>query len=117
MPFSITVDASQVIQLLTRLSQGIASDIPTKAFTAAAEQMVSGATSIVPVLTGNLRDSISAGQASANGVEIVAEAEYAAYVELGTSKMNAQPYMRPSIPEAINALVNTAIQEIESVLG
>lgn len=117
MPYSVTVDISQVTQLLSRLSQGIVNDVPTKALTAGADALVSSATSTVPVVTGNLRSSISAGPASAKEVEVVAEAEYAAFVELGTSKMSAEPYMRPGIPQATQALVNTAIQEIESITG
>lgn len=117
MTYSVTVDITQVSQLLSRLSQGIKNDIPTKALTAGAEQLVSGATSVVPVDTGNLRDSIEAGQASARGIEVTAGADYAAYVELGTSKMSAQPYMNPSIPAAIRALVNTAVEEIDSVIS
>ena len=94
----------------------MSSNVPIKAFTAGADALVSEATAVVPVLTGNLRSSISAGPASANGVTVIAEAEYAAYVELGTSKMSAQPYMRPGIPRAITALVNTAVQEINSIV-
>lgn len=117
MTYSITVDISQVTQLMQRLSQAMTSDIPTKALTAAADTLVSSATSIVPVLTGNLRSSISAGSASAEGVEVTAEAEYAAFVELGTSRMSAEPYMRPGIPRATQVLVNTALQEIQSITG
>lgn len=117
MPYQITVDITQVTALLTRLSQAIVSDIPTKALAAAADQMVTGATGIVPVRTGNLRDSIQAESASSTSVAVTAEADYAAYVELGTSKMGAQPYMRPSIPAAVQALVNTAVEEIQNSLA
>ena len=117
MPYTIRVDVSQVTQLLSRVSQALTSDVPQKALTAGANALVSSATATVPVRTGHLRSSISAGQASAEEVEVVAEAEYAAFVELGTSRMSAQPYMKPGIPQATQALVNTALQEIKNVIG
>jgi HK97 gp10 family phage protein len=115
MPFSITVDISQATSLLSRVAQAASNDVPVKAFNAAAESLVSSATSTVPVITGNLRNSIRAGAATASGVEVTAEAEYAAFVELGTFKMSAEPYMKPGIPQAIQALVNTAVEALQSI--
>lgn len=48
-----------------------------------------------PVLTGTLESSISA---DINGLsaEIGPHTDYEAYVEYGTSKMHAQPYMGPA---------------------
>ena len=53
-----------------------------------------------PVDTGNLRNSIT----HTVGVEeqaayIGTNVEYAAYVEMGTSKMKAQPYLKPAVVE------------------
>lgn len=53
-----------------------------------------------PVDTGRLRNSIThevdmSDQAAIIGTNV----EYAAYVELGTSKMRAQPYLRPAALE------------------
>lgn len=55
-----------------------------------------------PVRTGALRNSIdySVENASTEGsVKIVAGMPYWKYVEFGTSKMKAQPYLKPSIAE------------------
>lgn len=55
---------------------------------------------LAPVDTGRLRSSIQARKGTDSRgpyVEIVAGTNYAAYVEFGTTRMAAQPYMRPAI--------------------
>ena len=47
---------------------------------------------------GNLRDSIRAVVYGATG-KIIALVHYAGFVELGTRKMGAQPYLRPAVDE------------------
>lgn len=49
-----------------------------------------------PVDTGRLRNSITHQQESENVEVIGTNVEYAAYVELGTVKMAARPYLRPA---------------------
>jgi len=73
-----------------------------KEITASAERIAIGAAYLAPVDTGMLRDSIRSrvvaylapGMFSA---EALADTEYAAFLEFGTSKMDAQPYMIPSL--------------------
>lgn len=48
-----------------------------------------------PVDTGRLRNSISHARDD-NAAYIGTNVEYAAYVELGTSKMKPRPYLRPA---------------------
>ena len=53
-----------------------------------------------PVDTGNLRNSIThAVEGSEDAVYIGTNVEYAPYVELGTWKMQAQPFLRPAATE------------------
>ena len=47
-----------------------------------------------PVDTGRLRNSLSHA-VDGNAAIIGTNVEYAPYVELGTSRMSAQPYLRP----------------------
>lgn len=53
-----------------------------------------------PVDTGNLRGSITYEvDAGDNAVYIGTDVEYAPYVELGTSRQKAQPFLRPAASE------------------
>ena len=54
---------------------------------------------LCPVDTGELISSID-GFTDGESVEVYADADYAQYVEYGTSKMEAQPYFRPAIAAA-----------------
>lgn len=50
-----------------------------------------------PVDTGRLRNSISHAVDEGEDMAIIGtNVEYAAYVELGTSRMTAQPYLEPA---------------------
>ena len=78
--------------------------------------MVEGAAKmIVPVDTGALRDSIhTTGKSTANGAEatVGSSLEYAAYVELGTSRMQAQPYLHPALQKNKQKAKQLIIDEI-----
>lgn len=75
-------------------------DIKSK--TARALEVVGGtaegyAKMLCPVDTGNLRNSIAHEMRGENTVAVGTNVHYAPYVELGTSKMRAQPYLRPAL--------------------
>lgn len=58
-----------------------------------------------PVDTGNLRQSINHKVIdSEKSVRIGTNVEYAPFVEFGTIKMNAQPYLRPALLENKEAI-------------
>ena len=116
MPWQITVDVSKAIPLFSRLEGQSITTIPIRAFTAAGVELQLSARAAAPIRTGNLRSSIQVGPASAEGVEVEAGAEYAGYVEFGTRYMSSRPYMRPSIPRAVQALVDTASREIQRAI-
>jgi HK97 gp10 family phage protein len=62
---------------------------------------------ICPVDTGNLRNSITYDvKESENAVYIGSAVEYAPYVELGTSRMKAKPYLRPAIEDNMQTYEN-----------
>lgn len=50
--------------------------------------------------TGRLRGSVT-GEYDGNGVQVGTNVEYAFYVEEGTYKMKARPYIRPSIADHV----------------
>jgi HK97 gp10 family phage protein len=55
------------------------------------------AKAVVPVDTGNLKNSIQTEPGDSDLTKYVGpHTEYAVHVEYGTSRMRAQPYMRPA---------------------
>lgn len=74
----------------------------------------SHAKQLCPVDTGNLRNSITHAQLDENTEIIGTSVSYAAFVELGTVRMKARPYLRPAAenhgPE-YKAIILKALQE------
>lgn len=78
---------------------------------------------LCPVDTGELISSID-GFTDGESVEVYADADYAQYVEYGTSKMEEQPYFRPAIAAAFEIAkrdwqeaVDEAMEEEEQMLA
>lgn len=88
--------ASLADMIEERVAEGVAS---------AARVISEEARQRCPVDTGNLRDSISVETDGQKAV-VTATADYAAYVEFGTSKAAAQPFLVPAILESADAAVS-----------
>ena len=77
------------------------------------DNMVSYAHGIVPVRTGNLMASIFADVDEDNlSITLGATADYASFIEYGTVKMRAQPFLQPAADvgtEEMNARIEEAI--------
>lgn len=52
--------------------------------------------------TGRLRNSVTHQVISEDSVAIGTNVEYAPYIEFGTYKMDARPYIRPAIEDYMN---------------
>ena len=65
----------------------------------AGRDMENTAKGLVPVRTGRLRESIFHEVLDIEGLAVGSTVEYAAYVEYGTSRMQAQPFIEPAIVE------------------
>lgn len=70
------------------------------------------AKSIAPVDTGTLRASIQAIKIGLAHWKVVVSVHYAAYVEFGTVKMAAQPFLQP----AVNFVRPVLIQALRKVV-
>lgn len=86
------------------------------------DTFLSVANSLVPVDTGYLRSTIDAGEWG-DGFWCEASADYAQYVEYGTSYMDAQPYFEPALEMAFGEAMVVAQQalteaqeELEAIL-
>ena len=65
-----------------------------------------------PVDTGYLRSTVFV-QENGDDVEIGFEAPYASYVEFGTYKMAAQPFLRPAFDEAELQALSAIVDSVE----
>ena len=64
-----------------------------------------------PYLTGHNRNSIAAGPLKEDGREVIGEvfteSGYGGYLELGTSRMKARPYLQPAAIQAVKQMLKT----------
>lgn len=58
-----------------------------------------GAKNRAPVDTGQLKKTIFQGKAGSLTYKVVAPVHYAVYLEKGTRKMRAKPFLRPALEE------------------
>ncbi len=75
---------------------------------------------LVPVRTGHLLASIrpdigdtEEGEEAFEPVQVVADTPYASFVEFGTSRMEAQPFLGPAVEE----IEPQVLEEIDSILA
>jgi HK97 gp10 family phage protein len=61
--------------------------------------------------TGNLQNSINAARERELTWRVTAHADYAVYVELGTRRMTAQPYLDPALRQG-QQFLNAALKAI-----
>lgn len=86
---SIRMNTSNLEQVLREASRGARLSI--------AQDILDDAKASAPVDTGALRDSGYLEEDGVSGdIRIGFTVNYASYVEFGTSKMRAQPYLRPA---------------------
>lgn len=93
--FRLVLDASALAKLEGMSREFIADKV--------LPQMVEKAKRIVPVDTGELQESIHQ-EVDGDGMRLVASSDHAVYIELGTVKMHAQPYLRPAAYTVLEGL-------------
>jgi HK97 gp10 family phage protein len=101
MPFTVNGHKETAAALAQLAKDLFDSDIP-KVLQDAADTFVSKAQQNAPVDTGNLRDNIAVEEVDETHAVVTSGAEYSIYVEEGTSKMQAQPFMQPALAEMEN---------------
>jgi HK97 gp10 family phage protein len=88
-------------------------DLETKsAEMAMASIVLEDSQALVPVRTGELKDS--GHIEDTDGVNVIYDAEHAVFVEFGTYKMAAQPYLRPAMDENEGKIVRAAGEAIQA---
>lgn len=74
---------------------------------------------MAPVDTGALRGSITTGgRSTPDGAEatIGSSLEYAPYVELGTSRMSAQPFLQPGLQKNKKIATQIVVSEVRKAI-
>jgi len=124
----LSVEIAGSAELTARL-ENLASridEISDEALAELAERIVDDAKALCPVDTGSLKRSIRYERDPDGGVVIAAggggvvnprtrrEVDYAAYVEFGTSRTPAQPFLQPALEKnlpSLEALLSGKIEE------
>ena len=95
--------------------QGQVRELAKLAVLKAAYDIEANAKTVVPVDTGNLKNSIQTMPESDLSATVGPRAvEYAIYVEMGTYKMRAQPYMIPAAERVRPAFI-AAMEQISKI--
>ena len=113
----MTIDVSQVVRLAADL-RGAPARVQARVEQAVAKTalaVVADAQASAPVDTGALRGSISADIRGAEAV-VGPTVHYGGYVELGTSKMRAQPYLFPAADKHERPFAEACADAAEQVL-
>lgn len=92
---TIIFDASQAIAGLENIAHQAVPEAIKATLEECAESAIQGAQSTVPVLTGQLRDSIGVKEQGENYIVVAPDTDYAAAIEFGTGSRQAQPYIGP----------------------
>lgn len=110
-------DTSELFSFAGRVerSAGRTEPLVGRVLTASAAHIAADAKTRAPVRTGFLRSSIAVQQESPLSVVVGATANYSRFVEEGTSRMAARPYMRPAVEREIPVL-KAAINGLADVI-
>lgn len=95
MVFRIEYDPSGANRELQRILQQAIPDAVKATLDKSAQSAIQGAQEVVPVVTGNLRDSIRVVEQGSNYIIVGTDVEYAAAVEFGTGSREPKPYLSP----------------------
>lgn len=98
MSISVRVDTTKINELLATIPGN-----KNVAVRETANYILGVARTLAPVRTGHLRSNSEVEGEGGNSL-IKFNAEYAAYVELGTRKMAAQPFLTPAVEKAESVL-------------
>lgn len=114
---TITVKTTGLDEMVTFLNQAETniSEVVTNALEELRDDIDNTTTSLCPVDTGALRDSIDI-QVSGLTLTAIAGEDYASFVDEGTIYMDAQPFFEDPINEAISNFTQDLEQKIVSSL-
>ena len=104
MSFRITVDPGTVLSDLKRIADGLSTGVKS-ALEAGGKAGLTEAQNKVPVKTGHLKGSLYY-TVSESKLELGGKADYTKFVEFGTYRMPARPFIRPGSEIALKEVQN-----------
>jgi len=99
MEVSLKVHGVEAMASMLKAKERQFADSLARVVAEAAMNIERNAKSLAPVRTGFLRNSIHAELPGGPMAYVKAYAPYAHYVEYGTRRMHARPYMRPAVEQ------------------
>lgn len=100
MSSKIVIKYNNLSKIAVRLPEAVRSIVRKAAF-----DVEANAKAVVPVDTGKLKNSIISKFPTPTSAIISPHTEYAAFVEYGTRKQRAKPYMRPAAEKVAPAFI------------
>lgn len=116
---SVYLDSGKLAQVLTKFTYVGENAMPTevKALYAGAQTVVNAAKRAVPKKTRTLQRSIHVEPESDESVVVGTDVSYAKYVEQGTSRMAARPYLRPALNKNATRIQNNVIKAMQQMMN
>lgn len=115
---SVYLDSGKMAQVLSKFTYVGENAMPVehKALMAGANTVVNSAKRRVPKKTGTLSRSIHQESESDLGVVVGTDVSYARWVEEGTVKMKARPYLRPALSENKTRIQNNVAKAMREMM-
>jgi HK97 gp10 family phage protein len=101
---------------LTKIAEA-APDVAKEAAVETAYDIIAVSQQLVPVDTGHLKSSAGVDDVDAHVVRVGYEAEYAPFVEFGTSQSAAQPFLIPAFAQSEDTFRKRLAEAIEDALN
>lgn len=119
---SSTIDAKKLLQALNELPINIQRNVMNGATRAGAKVVSDEAKRLVPIKYGRLKKSIGIIKRRAKRGETTFSVSprrggrndgfYGRFIELGTSKMSAKPFLRPALEKSVNEVLKASKEYI-----
>jgi len=112
----MTIQAKKGLRGLSDISPRVRRVLATE-LQDAAEEIQYLAQELVPVKTGYLKSTIHVQTFDELSLQVRADAEYAAFVEYGTDKQAAQPFLTPAVEAIFPGLERKIAAAIREEIG
>lgn len=115
MPMTVQ-GAEQIIAQLNKIAQALSPSSIQSIMEQGGSEGEADAKSRARVDTGAMRDATVWQQEGPYSATLGSDVDYAAFNELGTSRMSAQPFITPGATTAVRAITEALAQALSSVM-